>query len=349
MRVLLAHKFFETRGGGEIFFHETGRALEQSGHEVAYFATSTDPSKADGSRTFLLPPPDYENSNPIRRATQIGRVIYSRSVKEQFAEAIRTFKPDLVHVFSIHVHLTPSILTAAHEAAFPIVMSCNDYKHICPNYKLYHHNRICTDCKGGKFYMAAVNRCCKGSLSLGVASALEAYAHDLMGVYDYVHTFLFSSQFMASETEEFWASRPFRWRRLRNPFDSTKFPLETGYDDHALFFGRLIEEKGVDVLLEAARLAPAVQVKIVGDGPEEGAAAGTIDRDRVDQRRVRRSALGSGARRRAREARFVVVPSVWHENYPYVINQSFAFGKPVIASNRGGMPELVDHGKTGLI
>ena len=75
-----------------------------------------------------------------------------------------------------------------------------------------------------------------------MASALEAYAHDLMGVYDYVHTFLFSSQFMASETEAFWPSRPFRWRRLRNPFDSTKFPLETGYGDYGLFFGRLIEE-----------------------------------------------------------------------------------------------------------
>lgn len=349
MRVLLAHKFFETRGGGEIFFHETGRALEQSGHEVAYFATSTDPSKADGSRTFLLPPPDYENSNPVRRATQIGRVIYSRSVKERFAEAIRTFKPDLVHVFSIHVHLTPSILTAAHEAGVPILMSCNDYKHICPNYKLYHHNRICTDCKGGKFYMAAVNRCCKGSLSLGVASALEAYAHDLMGVYDYVHTFLFSSQFMASETEEFWASRPFRWRRLRNPFDSTKFPLEAAYENYALFFGRLIEEKGVDVLLEAARLAPAVHVRIVGDGPEEGPLRARATEIGLTNVEFVGPLWGAGLDDVLAKARFVVVPSVWHENYPYVINQSFAFGKPVIASNRGGMPELVDHGKTGLI
>ena len=37
------------------------------------------------------------------------------------------------------------------------------------------------------------------------------------------------------------------------------------------------------------------------------------------------------------------------ENYPYVINQSFAFGKPVVVSDRGGMPELVAHGETGLV
>lgn len=349
MRILLAHKFFETRGGAEVFFFETGRALEQSGHEVAYFATSTDTSKADGLRTFLVPPPEYENGNLLGRVSRIGPMIYSRSVKEKFAEAIRIFRPDLVHVFAIHVHLTPSILAAAHEAGVPIVMSCNDYKHICPNYKLYHHGRICTDCKGGKFYMAAVNHCCRDSLTVSVASALEAYAHQMLGVYDYVHTFLFASQFMAQETEEFWASRTFRWRQLRNPFDSTKFPLEEAYEDYALFFGRLIEEKGVDVLLRAAKGAPSVQLKIVGDGPEEKALKAQALELGLKNVEFVGPRWGTDLDKVLSKARFVVVPSVWHENYPYVINQSFAFGKPVVASDRGGIPELVDHGTTGLV
>src|SRR5258706_8516768 len=110
MRFLLAQKLFETRGGAEVYFFETGRVLEQSGHEVAYFATSTDTSQADGRRTFLVSPPEYENGNLLGRVSRIGPMIYSRSVKEEFAEAIRIFKPDLVHVFAIHVHLTPSIL-----------------------------------------------------------------------------------------------------------------------------------------------------------------------------------------------------------------------------------------------
>ena len=46
---------------------------------------------------------------------------------------------------------------------------------------------------------------------------------------------------------------------------------------------------------------------------------------------------------------FVVVPSVWHENLPYIINQLFAFGKPVVGSNRGGITELIQHGERGLI
>ena len=345
----MAHKFFERRGGGEVLFFETGRVLEQDGHDVAYFATSADPSKADGAHTFLVSPPEYERGHLISRVAQIGRMIYSRSVKERFAEAIRTFKPDIVHVWSIQTHLTPSILTAAHEAGVPIVMVCNDYKHICPNYKLYHHGRICTDCMGGRFYMAAVNRCCKNSLTFSVASGLESYVHDWMGVYGYVDTFLFASNFIARETEKFWASRPFRWRRLGNPFDATKYPLEEGYDDYALFFGRLSEEKGVDVLLEAAHLAQSVRVKIVGDGPEASALRSRADELALPNVEFVGPMWGTALDSLLSRARFVLVPSVWHENYPYVIIQSFAFGKPVIASDRGGIPELVDHGRTGLV
>ena len=173
---------------------------------------------------------------------------------------------------------------------------CNDYKHVCPNYGLPHHVHICTDCNGGRFYMAVANRCCKNSLTFSVASALEAYVHDLMGVYNYVDTFLFSSNFIAHETEAFWGSRSFRWKRLPNPFDSTKFPLEEGYDDYALFFGRLSEEKGVDVLLEAARLAPEVRVRVVGDGPEaESLRSEAINLDLTNVR-VPRAGLGPGSR-----------------------------------------------------
>ncbi len=46
---------------------------------------------------------------------------------------------------------------------------------------------------------------------------------------------------------------------------------------------------------------------------------------------------------------FVVVPSVCYENCPLSILESFALGKPVIASQIGGIPELVEDHKTGLL
>jgi glycosyltransferase involved in cell wall biosynthesis len=45
----------------------------------------------------------------------------------------------------------------------------------------------------------------------------------------------------------------------------------------------------------------------------------------------------------------VVVPSIWMENSPIVIYEALSFGKPVIATNRGGNPELIRNGYNGFV
>ena len=53
----------------------------------------------------------------------------------EFRAILEEIKPDIVHAFGIFTHLTPSIFKAAHKAGVPVLLSCNDYKHICPNRK----------------------------------------------------------------------------------------------------------------------------------------------------------------------------------------------------------------------
>lgn len=350
MKILLSHKFFQLTGGAEVFFFETERLLKKMGHEVICFSTKSVTNRPNQYSSYFVDPPEYLNGGILKRSIRIGRLIYSRKAKKLFSKLITDTKPDLVHVFAIHVHLTPSILVAAYEAGIPVVMSCNDYKHICPNYKIYHHGKICTDCLGGKFYKAIFNRCCKDSLAFSVASSLEAYIHNAMGIYQkYIHTYLFASEFMAHETEKFWGRGSFRWDMLRNPFDSKQFAYSPGYDDYGLYFGRLIDEKGVDVLVRAAAYAPETNLKIVGDGPDESKLKSMVDNFGLKNVEFVGPRWGDSLNQLLKRARFVVVPSVWHENFPYVINQSFAFGKPVIGAQRGGITEMVAHGERGLV
>jgi glycosyltransferase involved in cell wall biosynthesis len=272
--------------------------------------------------------------------------IYNRRAKAAMARLIAEFKPDLIHAFAIYVRLTPAILDAAREAGVPVVLSCNDYKHICPNYKLFHHGRICEECKGGRFHRALVNRCCHDSAVFSAASMAEASVHDWMNIWrKNVSCFVFASRFMAQKTEEFWGKGRVQIDFLRNPFDVEKHYVAPNVGDYILYFGRLIDEKGVDVLLDAAALAPEVPVVVVGDGP---------DRAKLEMRvkslpnvRVVGPAWGDELAGWLKGARAVVVPSLWHENFPYVILQAFAAAKPVIGTKRGGIPELVDAGPHG--
>lgn len=350
MKILFAHKYFKLSGGAEVFFFEAERVLKEHGHEIVHFSTAACDNQYSPYADYFVDPPEYSSGSLLRKVAGIGRMIYSLDAKVKFAGLLADTKPDLVHVFAIHVHLTPSILVAAHEAGVPVVMSCNDYKHICPNYKLYHHGRICTDCRGGHFYKTIVNRCCKNSLVFSVASSLEAYIHNALGVYQkYVHTYLFASDFMAHETEKFWGVGALRWDKLPNPFNSGKYQISEIYDDYALFFGRFVEEKGVDILIRAAAHAPDVKIKIIGDGQEELSLRKLVDQLNLHNVEFLGALWGDELDAILKRARFVVVPSLWHENFPYVINQAFAFGKAVIGANRGGIPELVAHGERGLI
>ncbi len=349
MRIMLCHNNYCVSGGAEVFYHEVGRVLSEQGHQVAYFSALSDAVETPW-RDYFPSVASYSEGGLLAKAINFPHMVYNCTAKEAMAKLIADFKPDIIHAFAIYVQLTPSILDAAHAAGVPVVMSCNDYKHICPNYKLYHHGKVCEECKGGKFYRAVVNRCCHDSLVYSVASSVEAYVHSWMNIYrKNVHTFLFASEFMALKTEEFWGKWVFNWGILRNPFDAQKYFESNEAGNYVLYFGRLIDEKGVNVLLDAAALARDVPLVVVGDGPDleelkqQAAAQGLTHVQFVGAK------WGDELDQILIGCRFVVVPSLWHENFPYVILQSFAMGKPVIGSNRGGIPELVAHGERGLI
>jgi glycosyltransferase involved in cell wall biosynthesis len=345
MRVLLAHNNYTVKGGAEVFYHEVGRVLADYGHSVAYFSCAENSVVTDFSEYFP-PPADYKTGSLLNRVVHLPDVVYNRRAKAAMAKLIKDFQPDVIHAFAIYVRLTPSILEAAHEAGIPVVLSCNDYKHICPNYKLFHHGHVCEECKGGKFHRALINRCCHDSFAFSAASMVEGYVHDWLNIWrKNVSCFLFASKFMANKTEEFWGKGAVQIDYLRNPFDAEKYHVEANVGQHILYFGRLIDEKGVDVLLEAAALAPDVPIVVVGDGPDRAkleARANTMTNVRIVG-----PAWGDDLAQWLHDARAVVVPSLWHENFPYVILQAFAASKPVIGANRGGIPELVHAGPHG--
>ncbi|HEX8303056.1 glycosyltransferase [Sphingomonas sp.] len=348
MRVALAHRLFNVTGGAEVFFWETDRILREAGHETLMIATGT-PAKMEGAEKLILKAPDYDSPSTVRKILDLPASIYDPAKRKIIRRAFEQFKPDVLQIFSLNVHLSPALVFAAVDLDIPIVGSFNDYRHICPNYKLFHHDRICFDCKPRRFFNAVKNNCCKESMAISMASMAEAYVHKWMRVYERFDHFTFSSQFMARTTQEFWPHREISWSTFRNPFNSSIYRAEDVYEPYGLYFGRVIEEKGVDRLIKAAALIDGFPVKIIGDGPQLKELQEYVAREGITNVEFLGAMWGEELDLILSRARFVVVPSIWHENFPYVINQSFAFGRPVIGSHRGGITELVSDGERGLV
>jgi glycosyltransferase involved in cell wall biosynthesis len=113
----------------------------------------------------------------------------------------------------------------------------------------------------------------------------------------------------------------------------------TAPPEHALFAGRLVEEKGAATAVEAAARA-GVPLAIAGSGPEERNLRDLASRLAADVRFLGRLPPGELADAR-RASAFSVLPSRWDEPCPYAAIEGMAAGMPVLGSAVGGVAEVV--------
>jgi glycosyltransferase involved in cell wall biosynthesis len=279
----------------------------------------------------------------------LSRSVYSREARRKFSLLLDRFKPDIVHLQNIHGHITPSVILEAKKRGLPVVWTLHDYKLICPNthFLIDRTAEICEACGRGSYYQCVLKRCKKGSLLASGMAAMEAYAHRLMHVREQVDAFLAPSTFL-------------REKLIQHGFSGEvvhHLPLflpEAQFDGdsrdgggYILYLGKLDPIKGIMPLLEACRLAPEVNVVIAGS-VEEPLSSRLPDMLPENARFVgvmRDEAL----RQLLKGCLAVVLPSLSYENQPFAILEAFAGSKPVIASDLGGMRELVKHEERGLL
>jgi glycosyltransferase involved in cell wall biosynthesis len=121
-----------------------------------------------------------------------------------------------------------------------------------------------------------------------------------------------------------------------------------------LFIGKLVEQKGVDVLIKALARArsviPDVRLKIVGDGPEEHLLRELAADIQVSELITFAGKLSNTQVMKEFDDAFcVVIPSKYAENCSIVGIEAMSRGKIIIASNIGGLPDLVVDRETGFL
>jgi glycosyltransferase involved in cell wall biosynthesis len=125
--------------------------------------------------------------------------------------------------------------------------------------------------------------------------------------------------------------------------------LEPGFEpgSYALYFGRLILDKGLATLLRAAHAA-ALPLKLAGSGPDEAALRALAAELGADAEFLGYRS-GAALHDAVRGARCVVLASELYENAPMMLLEAMALGKPVIGARIGGIPEVIDEGATGWL
>ena len=268
MKVLYINKYNYRFSGTEVYLFELMDLMRAHGHEVALFSMADDRGEPTPYDRHFVPHIDFKvPTNWAKKLHHAGHIAYSTEARRRMRTMLQEFKPDVAHVRSIYHHLSPSILWELRAQGIPVVYHLNDFKLLCPNYNLVSHGKACEACKHGAFWNALRSNCYPGKAARAVLVA-EAYIHRALGTYrNCVDLFLAPSRFVRDKfVEHGWD--PARFEVLPH-FQSIHPMSPVPKNGHALYFGRLSPEKGVDDLVRAMRQLPQLQLLIAGEGPQK--------------------------------------------------------------------------------
>ncbi len=330
MRILVVHNRYLIRGGEDESAAAEQALLRQNGHEVDLYEEHN------------------ERIGELGRLRVALRAVWSPESHRRLRQRLRRRKYDLVHVDNFFPLISPAVYYAARGEGVPVVQSLRNYRLVCPNAELFRAGRPCEDCIGRRVpWPGIVHACYRGSRSATTAVATMIAVHKQLQTWQrMVDLYIAVTRFARDKLIE--GGLPADRIVVKPNFVEGAPAPGTGAGGYALFVGRLSAEKGLATVLEAwQRLGDAIPLKIVGEGPlaasVEAVAARKLEVEYLGRRPLAEVyALMGGAR-------FLVLPSEWYEPFGRVAIEAFACGTPVIASDMGGMAELIDDRRTGRL
>ena len=349
MKILQINKFFFLKGGAERYFFDLSELLTEKGHQVLAWSTQH-------PQNFPWPnQEDFAQFNNLSKKEGLGKdlkkirgIFWNKEAKEKLGKLIRREKPEIAHLHNIFSHLSPSIIFALKKRQIPIVLTLHDYKLFCPNYQFFSQGKICFDCLKKKDYHSCLSKkCLKNSSIKSLIGYLEAkWQKDFLKVAQKIDIFLAPSLYMKRKALAWGIPAE---KIIHLPYFVNKSQnFSRKRNQYILYFGRLSQEKGIEFLIKTFLKALDIPLKIVGQGPQRNKLE-KLAKNRRKKIEFLGEKKGQQLKEIISEAYLIIVPSLWPENFPYAILESFALAKPILAAKVGGLPELVKNKQTGLL
>jgi glycosyltransferase involved in cell wall biosynthesis len=323
LRILVVHNRYQMAGGEDAVARAEIDLLRRNGHAVEVYQR------------------DNRELSGMHALDAFAQTVWSRRTTTDLAGITVAFRPDVIHAHNTFPLVSPSLYWHAARMRVPIVQTLHNFRLLCVQGMFLRRSRVCEECIGHVPWRGVARKCYRESAPQSAAVVTMLGMHRAFGTYRRKITrYVALNEFCRRKFVE-GGLPPSRIAVKPNFVDIERPPMlpRSG----ALYVGRLSAEKGIGVLVDAVSASPNVALDVIGSGPESAKVSG----------RPRINPLGwlpsDGVYERMRRAAYLVMPSVWYENFPLTLLEAFANGLPVIASRIGALRELVEHGCTGLL
>lgn len=342
MRILMVNKYLYRKGGAETYVIKLGEYLKSIGHTIEYFGMADERNEVGNSVGVYSENMDFHSSS-LKYITYPFKIIYSFNTARRLRCLIEDFKPEAVLLNNFNYQLTPSVIYELKRHNIPVVYIAHDTQLVCPNHRMKNSftEGLCRKCEKGRYYSCIKNRCIHSSLLRSIIGAAEGYIYHALHTYKRLNKVICPSEFMEKELTR--NIDLIGKTVVMHNFIDKLAPKDVERENYVLYFGRYSEEKGIRTLIKAAQSLPAVQFVFAGYGDLES------EINSVENIRNLGFLTGSELEEVIEKAAFTVLPAEWAENCPFTVMESQSLMTPVIGTDIGGIPELIDEGKTGLL
>ncbi|UVF20405.1 glycosyltransferase family 4 protein [Microvirga terrae] len=349
-------------GGAEIAAYNLHKGLNRIGNVESRFLARVGHPVARHSRTALMSLRQTEGEFLYHADEYDHFLISNRNTEEierDFLRVLKDLKPDVVH-FHHFIGLGLEMIYAVRRARpdCVIVITFHEFLSICS-----HHGQM-VKTGGTKLCHRASPSDCNACFPEVSPARFLRREHFIRGLLDVADFFVSPSQFLVDRYVD-WGLDRSRFIVIENGLDIAEtapprsLPQLGSRRSRFGYFGQITQFKGVDVLLDAVTCIPDA---VWGDDAQLMIFGGNLERQpEAFQEKIRKLVERAGSRvrfygayqnsempRLMRSIDWTIIPSIWWENSPIVIQESFHHGRPMICSNIGGMAEKIVDGVNGL-
>lgn len=355
MKIAIVNYRYFVSGGPERYLFNIKDILEQQGHQIVIFSIKNSRNEPSPYENYFMDSIGDDvyfadsKKSPAMILKSFTRMFYSFEAKRKFTQLLRDTQPDLVYIIQFHNKISPSVVFAARSLGIPVVHRISDMQYMCPNALFYAPNRgICEDCLHGKRLSCIKQKCVLDSPIYSTIKAAAKLFHDTIGVPNKIDAFVVPAMFTLNHLKEFGIPAN-KLHHIPTFFNLKDNNPSVNYQPYALYIGRIVQSKGLSTLVDAFANTD-MHLKIIG-----GCTDDYIDtlKQSIANRKHNIEFLGEMKFDQIKEyltnCAFTIVPSESYDNFPNVVLESFAFKKPVVATNIGSLPELVEDGATGRL